>query len=578
MMFLKPVFIFLLPLLLIITLPACTNILMTKIDKDFILAAERGDALAVQELLDKGADVNVKDKNGLTVLMRASWRGNVAIVKILLDKGAYVHKKNRQKKTALIIAKERGHFEIVKLLMQAEAKEGLKAKNLSMIYYLVFLWLVLGWYWYFKKKNIFQNNTYNLLIIIVLVFLGLCLWLYFSPKSYDKFVIAGLTEMFNMVGEIWVTISERLAGIGKSFFDFNANIPGLFKFIKVILGLAYWVVFAICWLISGIVLIVALSIIWVIENILLLLGNTVRFYYPKFNSNYFYNAMFAAMFLPPVYFSGEFLVSFTKTLGNGFELLLVSVFSFYDRVKNYNKGVRRMSENSNKTEILYPQVDIPQLPKTFDKNRIRKDLEELTRSKNKNSLKEYLNDFVGRYMAKGKTKNVQEYEKFLKSVKGVYQTYEEVLRAMDRVDRVEDTLIVERLRNENERRKLEKEQRLAQKEEEVEVAELNARKADALAKKSEAEARARKAMEPPPRQPQQKTRTDKIYGLEREISKLREAIAKNIERTLKSIEEEGEIRGLPVQEIEKKKDLERARWAKIEMEEIEKLDRKYGYR
>lgn len=66
---LKPVFIFLSLFLLIIILSSCTNFLMTDIDKKFLLAAERGDALAVQELLDKGANVNLKDKNGFTVLI-----------------------------------------------------------------------------------------------------------------------------------------------------------------------------------------------------------------------------------------------------------------------------------------------------------------------------------------------------------------------------------------------------------------------------------------------------------------------------------------------------------------------------
>lgn len=80
----------------------------------------------------------------------------------------------------------------------------------------------------------------------------------------------------------------------------------------------------------------------------------------------------------------------------------------------------------------------------------------------------------------------------------------------------------------------------------------------------------------PKQQPQQpKTMIDRINEKNKKITKIRETITELLQKNLKAIEEEGKIRGLTAQEIEEKKDLERARLAKIEMEEIEKLERKY---
>jgi ankyrin repeat protein len=45
------------------------------------------DAAAVQALLDKGANVNVKDLNGTTALMTASWRGHLEVVQVLPARG-----------------------------------------------------------------------------------------------------------------------------------------------------------------------------------------------------------------------------------------------------------------------------------------------------------------------------------------------------------------------------------------------------------------------------------------------------------------------------------------------------------
>ena len=47
----------------------------------------------VQRLLEKGADIDGKDRSGQTALSRAAMKGHEAVVKLLLEKGADVESK-----------------------------------------------------------------------------------------------------------------------------------------------------------------------------------------------------------------------------------------------------------------------------------------------------------------------------------------------------------------------------------------------------------------------------------------------------------------------------------------------------
>jgi len=83
-----------------------------------ILASEKGYTEIVKLLLDKGADVNVKEiPDGITALMWASQGGYTEIFKLLLEKGADVNAKRKDDRTVLWIASWYGHIDIVKLLV-----------------------------------------------------------------------------------------------------------------------------------------------------------------------------------------------------------------------------------------------------------------------------------------------------------------------------------------------------------------------------------------------------------------------------------------------------------------------------
>ena len=80
-------------------------------------AAEKGHEAVVKLLLEKGADVESKDKYGRTPLWRAAAHGHEAVVKLLLEKGADVESKDGSDgRTPLSWATANGHKAVMKLL------------------------------------------------------------------------------------------------------------------------------------------------------------------------------------------------------------------------------------------------------------------------------------------------------------------------------------------------------------------------------------------------------------------------------------------------------------------------------
>ena len=88
------------------------------------LDAIRRDVLvtrAVCARIQRGADVNAKDADGLTSLMKASDEGHVDVVRLLIERGADVNAANEEGWTALMYASSRGHVDVVRLLIERGA-------------------------------------------------------------------------------------------------------------------------------------------------------------------------------------------------------------------------------------------------------------------------------------------------------------------------------------------------------------------------------------------------------------------------------------------------------------------------
>jgi len=86
----------------------------------FGAVSQRNDR-AVRDLLNKGADVNLQDKNGCTPLSIAAINGKVSTVKLLLESGADPNIPCNHGPNPLIMACSRGYEIIVRLLVEKGA-------------------------------------------------------------------------------------------------------------------------------------------------------------------------------------------------------------------------------------------------------------------------------------------------------------------------------------------------------------------------------------------------------------------------------------------------------------------------
>jgi ankyrin repeat protein len=94
--------------------------------QELFAAAQSGDAVQLNSLLDAGADHAAADEAGETALMHAAHGGHVAAVQLLIAAGADVNAQSPQGWTALAKAAyngetERGYVEVIELLADAGA-------------------------------------------------------------------------------------------------------------------------------------------------------------------------------------------------------------------------------------------------------------------------------------------------------------------------------------------------------------------------------------------------------------------------------------------------------------------------
>ena len=99
------------------------------LDSQLIAAAWNGQTDEIEDLLDAGAKVNAKNKDGMTALIVGAWNGHTEAVKVLLSKGAKVDDKNNNGMTALMVGTWNGHTDTVKALLDADAEIEAKVGN-----------------------------------------------------------------------------------------------------------------------------------------------------------------------------------------------------------------------------------------------------------------------------------------------------------------------------------------------------------------------------------------------------------------------------------------------------------------
>jgi Ankyrin repeats (3 copies)/Ankyrin repeat len=92
-------------------------------------SAMEGNVDIVTCLLDEGADINVKNKNGWTALMEAAYNDHDKVVQLLVDKGADMNVEDKDGVSALSWATHNGHDKVVQVLVDKGADMNIRSKD-----------------------------------------------------------------------------------------------------------------------------------------------------------------------------------------------------------------------------------------------------------------------------------------------------------------------------------------------------------------------------------------------------------------------------------------------------------------
>jgi len=95
----------------------------SSLDQELIDAAVEGNTRRVEDLLNKGVNIEVRARDDWTALTIAAREGHYETVKLLLDRGAKVNAKEGGGHTSLFWAKKYNHQKVIELLKEAGGKD-----------------------------------------------------------------------------------------------------------------------------------------------------------------------------------------------------------------------------------------------------------------------------------------------------------------------------------------------------------------------------------------------------------------------------------------------------------------------
>lgn len=84
------------------------------IEKEFLDAARKNNITILQDLLDKGVEIDARDNHERTALMVATYENNINAAILLIDAGANVNAQDDRLESPFLHAGARGHLEILK--------------------------------------------------------------------------------------------------------------------------------------------------------------------------------------------------------------------------------------------------------------------------------------------------------------------------------------------------------------------------------------------------------------------------------------------------------------------------------
>jgi len=92
-------------------------------------AALNGLTADIEKMIAEGTDIDIKDEDGRTPLMYASFNGHSVIMQKLISKGAKVNQSDNYGRTALMFASSGPYPEAVRLLLKNQADPNLSDKE-----------------------------------------------------------------------------------------------------------------------------------------------------------------------------------------------------------------------------------------------------------------------------------------------------------------------------------------------------------------------------------------------------------------------------------------------------------------
>ena len=170
-----------------------------------IKASKEGDSLAVQKLVDAGANINEPDSEGYTPLMNAVWAGKIETVKVLLNKGADINAKDNYGVTPLMHAILERRVEISKYLIKSGADINVKNPKGETI-----LDIALS----FSQWDVVAD----------LIRVGANLWVPEAGKARILFISRDLYDYIKVsVGNKSKSINEDRGVVGVAIFDVDSG-------------------------------------------------------------------------------------------------------------------------------------------------------------------------------------------------------------------------------------------------------------------------------------------------------------------------------------------------------------------
>ncbi len=113
-------------LLVFLLLISCNQAYKGGYSQELLETVSKGELSKAKDFISKGADVNIKNKDGKTPLHIAVENNYEDIVKLLLQKNADVNAKDNNGNTPLHIAVEKGNYFVIKELLKAGADKNIK--------------------------------------------------------------------------------------------------------------------------------------------------------------------------------------------------------------------------------------------------------------------------------------------------------------------------------------------------------------------------------------------------------------------------------------------------------------------